>query len=114
MNSPFTGDNDRLQGQLQSLRATVTAIAKENQGDCHGLLLLLRTLESLHREIRSGLFEPSLPDTRQSLYGLLREIEETGGWPYIERMKLQFLLGKLLESETTRSEDLPARGEGEK
>jgi hypothetical protein len=45
------------------------------------------------------MFEPSLPNTRKDLYGLLRDIEETGGWPYIERMKLQMLMEKLLISE---------------
>lgn len=81
MNNPFPRDNDKLQHQLQSLVTTVTAIAQEHQSDCNRLLLVLRTLEQLHREIRTGMFEPSLPNTRQALYGLLREIEETGGGP---------------------------------
>jgi hypothetical protein len=42
------------------------------------------------------LFEPSLPDTRNALYQLVRDIEESGGWPYIERMKLQAVLQHLL------------------
>jgi hypothetical protein len=108
MNSPFQGDNSKLQSQLHDLTTTVTAIAQGHQNDCHGLLLLLRTLENLHREIRSGMFEPSLPDTRQALYGLLRDIEETGGWPYIERMKLQILLGKVLSREMAEADDPPA------
>ena len=69
---------------------------------------LLRTLEDLHRRIQEQIFQPSLPDTRKNLYDLLREIEETGGWPYIERMKLQALLAnfcriramRLLKAET--------------
>jgi hypothetical protein len=99
MNSPFSGDKEALQGRLDSLVTTVMAIAREHQGDCDGLLRLLRTLETLHREIRVEMFEPSLPDTRKALYGLLRDMEETGGWPYIERMKLQFLLGQLRSDE---------------
>ena len=99
MNSPLPGDNSQLDSQLNSLVTTVTAIAKERQGDCKGLLMLLRTLENLHRQIREQMFEPSLPNTRKELYGLLRDIEETGGWPYIERMKLQMLIEKLLASE---------------
>ncbi|MGH2413176.1 MAG: hypothetical protein ACRDEA_05710, partial [Microcystaceae cyanobacterium] len=67
------------------------------------LLSVLRTLEHLHREIQEKLFEPSLPDTRNALYQLLREIEETGGWPYIERMKLQVLLSHL-STEVARPE----------
>ncbi|MCA2619985.1 MAG: hypothetical protein EWV49_20885 [Microcystis aeruginosa Ma_QC_Ch_20071001_S25] len=99
MNSPLPGDNSQLDSQLHSLVTTVTAIAQEQQGDCNGLLMLLRTLENLHRQIREQMFEPSLPNTRKDLYGLLRDIEETGGWPYIERMKLQMLMEKLLASE---------------
>jgi hypothetical protein len=99
MNSPLPGDNSQLESQLNSLVTTVTAIAQEHQQDCNGLLLLLRTLENLHRQIREEMFEPSLPNTRKDLYGLLRDIEETGGWPYIERMKLKMLIEKLLTSE---------------
>ncbi|ELS49258.1 MULTISPECIES: hypothetical protein [Microcystis] len=99
MNSRLPGDNSQLDSQLHSLVTTVTAIAEEQQGDCNGLLRLLRTLENLHRQIREQMFEPSLPNTRKDLYGLLRDIEETGGWPYIERMKLQMLMEKLLISE---------------
>jgi hypothetical protein len=101
MNSPLPGDNSPLQDQLNSLVIAVTAIAQKQQGDCNGLLLLLRTLENLHRQIREEMFEPSLPNTRKDLYGLLRDIEETGGWPYIERMKLQMLIEKLLASEVS-------------
>jgi len=82
MNSRLPGDNSQLDSQLDSLVTTVTAIAQEQQGDCNGLLMLLRTLENF-----------------KDLYGLLRDIEETGGWPYIERMKLQMLMEKLLASE---------------
>ena len=56
------------------------------------LLELLRTIEALHREIRDDLFQQSLPDNRQALYALVRDIEAKGGWPYIHRMKLQTLL----------------------
>jgi hypothetical protein len=107
MNSPLPGDNSQLQSQLDSLVNTVTAIAREHQQDCNGLLLLLRTLENLHRQIREEMFEPSLPNTRKDLYGLLRDIEETGGWPYIERMKLQMLIEKLLANEIGAIESPP-------
>jgi hypothetical protein len=58
-------------------------------------LALLRTLESLHQEIRESVFQASLPDSRQALYALLKDMEATGGWPYIHRMKLQSFLEKL-------------------
>jgi hypothetical protein len=41
------------------------------------------------------MFQVSLPDNRQALYALLKDIESQGGWPYIERMKLQSLLANL-------------------
>lgn len=95
MTSPFPEENDPLQGHLDSLAIRIREIARDYQGDCHGLLRILRTIEASHQEIRVELFEPSLPDTRRDLYGLLRDIEESGGWPYIERMKLRSLLGKV-------------------
>ncbi|MEA5532412.1 hypothetical protein VB691_00140 [Crocosphaera sp. XPORK-15E] len=70
----------------------VETVAEQCDGDSQALLDLLRTLETLHREIRSNLFEPSLPNTRNALYEFLKEIDESGGWPYIERMKLQAFL----------------------
>lgn len=91
-------DSSELEKSLQEISTTIWAIAKRCEGDNHCLLILLRSLEGLHREIREGLFEPSLPNTRNALSNLLREIEESGGWPYIERMRLQALL-KNLESE---------------
>ncbi|MGL5084006.1 MAG: hypothetical protein ACRC8A_21175 [Microcoleaceae cyanobacterium] len=66
-------------------------------GDPLALLALLRTLESLHQEIRDSLFQETLPDNRQALYHLLREIESQGGWPYIPRMSLRSLQEKILD-----------------
>ena len=56
-------------------------------------------LEQLHHEIQQGYFQSALPDSRQSLYALLRDIEENGGWPYIQRWKLQELFANLGEVE---------------
>lgn len=81
-----------LSKNLQEIVAMVHSVASDCRGDTQNLLSLLRTLESLHRQIRSDLFEPSLPNTRNQLYDILKDIEETGGWPYIERMKLQKFL----------------------
>ncbi len=83
----------KLQSELQSISETVRVLAESCQGDSLLLLALLRTLEGLHREIRDGLFQASLPDNRQQLYNLLKTIEAEGGWPYVQRMKLRSLLG---------------------
>lgn len=74
-------------------------IAEIDRGDPIALLQLLRTLEQLHREIQQGYFQSALPDSRQALYALLRDIEENGGWPYIQRWKLQALFANLSETE---------------
>ncbi len=97
-------DSQQLEVELQSLSATILALANSHQGDIRGLLALLRALEQAHRQIRENLFQPSLPDNRQNLYALLRDIEESGGWPYVERMKLRSLLENLSHSEFSNSE----------
>ena len=89
---------DSLASRLEDLKTTVKAIAKDTQSDYKELLTLLRVLEALHREVRTGYFEPALPNTRKQLYALLREMEEQGGWPYIERGKLQAMVS-LMELE---------------
>jgi hypothetical protein len=81
--------------RLQAIADAVQALARDYQGECLKLLALLRLLEGLHQQIRDGAFQDSLPDTRQSLHNLLRDIEASGGWPYIYRMKLQALLKNL-------------------
>lgn len=80
------------QAELQAIADAVGALATRCEGDSLALLALLRTLERLHREIREGVFQVSLPDNRQALYALLKDIEEEGGWPYIDRMRLRSLL----------------------
>jgi hypothetical protein len=69
--------------------------AKELEGNSIELLSLLRLLEALHRQIRTELFESTLPDRRNDLYSLVRDIADSGGWPYIERMRLERLLVNL-------------------
>lgn len=85
----------QLEFKLQSIATAVRALAGSYQQDSQALLALLRQLEQLHREIRDGMFQASLPDNRQALYALLKDIESEGGWPYIERMKLQGFLANL-------------------
>ena len=90
---------------LQEILGKTWSIAEKKQQDILFLLSVLRSLEFIHRQIRTELFEPSLPETRNDLYQLVKDIEEKGGWPYIERMKLQKLLQNLQldEIESTKS-----------
>ncbi len=89
-------DLRHLEVKLQAITADICAIANSYQGNSLALLALLRGLEQVHREIQETLFQASLPDNRQELYALLKDIEEAGGWPYIERMRLRSLLENLL------------------
>ena len=90
--------NQNLSPELQALIASTEALAESCQDDHDRLLELLRVLESLHRRIRIDYFEPSLPNTRRGLHELLKDIEESGGWPYIERGKLTHFIRNLQES----------------
>ncbi|ACK65212.1 hypothetical protein PCC8801_1142 [Rippkaea orientalis PCC 8801] len=103
-------EDSPLSERLQEIVTVVQSIAFDCNGDTQNLLSLLRTLESLHRQIRCELFEPSLPDTRNTLYELLKDMEETGGWPYIERMKLQKLLENVSTQATPHNEPSEATG----
>jgi hypothetical protein len=86
-----------LSYELKGISAAVNDVAQNCQGDIIALLALLRHLEELHKEIRDGVFQENLPDNRQRLYSLLKDIESEGGWPYIARMRLQALLVNLSE-----------------
>ncbi len=88
-----------LESELEEIVNLVSTIANKCGEDSDRLLLLLRTLEGLHRHICVEQFEPSLPNTRKDLYALLRDIEEGGGWPYIERGKLQTLVKWLAQED---------------
>ncbi|TAF12184.1 MAG: hypothetical protein EAZ77_00345 [Nostocales cyanobacterium] len=84
-----------LSTKLPAIAATVQDAVQACHGDVTALLTLLRQLEKLHKEIRDGIFQDCLPDNRQRLYALLKDIESEGGWPYIERMRLQAFLVNL-------------------
>ena len=84
---------------LTEISDRIQELADRDQADPIALLRLLRTLEQLHREIQQGYFQAALPNSRQALYTLLRDIEENGGWPYVQRWKLQALLANLPEAE---------------
>ncbi|MCL2924741.1 MAG: hypothetical protein MGF17_08970 [Trichodesmium sp. MAG_R04] len=82
----------KLHSDLQLLVESVKSIAQNHQDDPIAILAILRTLESLHQELREGSFQKALPDNRQLLYDLLKDIEAKGGWPYIPRLRLCYLL----------------------
>ena len=88
-----------IESKIQDIATDIQALAQSCQGDSLALLALLRCLEALHRKIREGVFQESLPDSRHGFHDLLKDIESEGGWPYIERMKLQTLLNYWLVEE---------------
>ncbi|HEY9881802.1 MAG TPA: hypothetical protein V6D29_25350 [Leptolyngbyaceae cyanobacterium] len=97
--------NGTLPEDLKEIARLIEKAALGRRQDSLELLALLRLLEYLHREIRDSLFRDALPENRQQLYALLRDIEMNGGWPYIHRMKLRSLLEHmLLEEESPVSE----------
>ncbi len=99
MNRASSLQPGQFQLELQSIATAVRALAGSCQEDSLALLALLRQLETLHREIREEMFQAALPNNRQALYAFLKDMESEGGWPYIERMKLQSFLTHL-QSET--------------
>ncbi len=88
---------ENLSPDLQALARAIEATALSRRGDSLALLDLLRLLEHLHAYIREEWFQEALPENRQRLYALLRDIEVSGGWPYIQRMRLRSLLANLEE-----------------
>jgi hypothetical protein len=96
----------RLKERLQQFNSIGLQLAVDHQQQTEELLAILRTLEDLHRHIREDFFQPALPQSRHSLYSLLMEIEAHGGWPYIERMRLQDLM-QAMSSESDDSEEPP-------
>ncbi|HEY9647182.1 MAG TPA: hypothetical protein V6C88_12470 [Chroococcidiopsis sp.] len=103
-NSPT---DNQLSTELEAIAALVRHAAQAHQNNSQSLLLLLRLIEALHQEIRDGLFQDSLPDNRQALYSLLKNIEAEGGWPYIHRMRLQDFLIKFLDIPQPEPDDMP-------
>lgn len=95
MNNDKNSELEKISDKLQVIATAVEDAAQTCQGDVIALLALLRQLEKLHREIRDGIFQDSLPDNRQRLYSLLKDIQAEGGWPYIERMQLKAFLVNL-------------------
>jgi hypothetical protein len=94
-NSDDVLSSGQTPASLQTIAEEIWQLAQKHQHDIFFLLSLLRDLEAIHRKIRTQMLETSLPATRNDLYQLVKDIEETGGWPYIERMKLRELLKNL-------------------
>jgi hypothetical protein len=74
-----------LSNQLQSLQQ----LTQELIGNPEALLEVLRQIEQLHRTVQDGAFRGSLPTDRSQLFGLLQNMERSGGWPYIPRLQLR-------------------------
>ncbi|BAY62715.1 hypothetical protein NIES22_27900 [Calothrix brevissima NIES-22] len=101
MNNHRSLDTEKLASKLETITTTVYDAVESCQGNSIAILALLRQLEQLHREIRDGAFQETLPENRRQLYSLLKDIEAEGGWPYIERMKLQAFLANLQPEDST-------------
>lgn len=97
-------EQNTVKEELQKLTEKIKQLAEESKEDIFSILLILQELESLHRYIRTEMFEPNLPDTRHRLYLLMKHLEEVGGWPYIERMRIRNLCTNLLVDPETSSE----------
>ncbi len=91
---------------LQDVAKDICALAAKNQNDSLFLLSLLRDLEQIHRQIRVSFFEKALPQTRNDLYQFVKDIEEKGGWPYIERMRLKDLLQNIEQNQDNSSKEV--------
>jgi len=111
MNSDRDVELGHLQPEMQAIANAIGTLAEQCQGNSLALLSLLRMLEQVHRQIREGVFQESLPDNRQALYALLKDIEEEGGWPYIDRILLRSLLTRLSESPLPNQDDPAAQTE---
>lgn len=92
MNESQNLESQHVTAKLAEIQGEILALAQNHRGEALGLLSILRSLEAVHSQIREELFLAALPDNRHDLAYLLRDIEETGGWPYIERMRLRALL----------------------
>jgi small-conductance mechanosensitive channel len=87
--------NPDQQNRLDSLLNQVEKLADELGEQPEALLALLRQLEQLHRTIQDGPFRGSLPADRNHLFNLLRQMEQSGGWPYIPRLQLRTFMDLL-------------------
>ncbi len=90
--SPSSTDLAAVDSEVAPFIDGLTRVASSHEGDPLALLALLRQLEQLHRTIQDGAFRASLPSERSSLFRLLQDMEQSGGWPYIPRLQLRTFL----------------------
>ena len=84
-----------IQAQLQPMLEQLRALADDQRDQPEALLLFLRELEALHRDVQEGAFRNSLPEDRQQLFSFLQTLERSGGWPYIPRLQLKTFIALL-------------------
>lgn len=97
-------ESKALDAAMEKISHQVLHLAGECEGNHQMLLSLLRSLEKVHREIRESAFLESLPNSRRGLERILKDIEDNGGWPYIERMRIKQLLANLSEDTVINSD----------
>ncbi|MGL4501026.1 MAG: hypothetical protein ACRC78_24850 [Planktothrix sp.] len=114
MDNPTKFDSQAGSNQLEFLAEKVLTLAKTAEGNTLEILAILRILEQLHQNVRESLFQQSLPDNRQKLYHLLRDIESKGGWPYIPRSSIKALIENLQKESPEVSQELGKDGAGDK
>lgn len=100
-------EQNSLEADLELITEMLQTVAGRYEGNSLQLLRILRLLEKLHQDIRDDLFLAALPDNRQALYNLLRDMEAEGGWPYIQRMKLRGLINHSFLSFSQIQEEEP-------
>ena len=81
--------SETIQEKLQPALKTLRELSEQHRDNPESLLLLLRDLEALHRDIQDNAFRASLPEDRQKLFALLKTLERSGGWPSIPRLQLR-------------------------
>ena len=87
--------SETIQEKLQPALKTLRELSEQHRDNPESLLLLLRDLEALHRDIQDNAFRASLPEDRQKLFALLKTLERSGGWPYIPRLQLRTFIDLL-------------------
>ena len=88
-------DVSTVQKRLKPILDSLHAMADEYRREPEVLLLLLREIEALHRDVQDGPFRESLPEDRQRLFRVLKTMEKSGGWPYIPRLQLRTFITML-------------------
>ena len=103
-------NSDRL---LKQTAEDIYVLAEKHRDDSLFLLSLLRDLEQIHRQVRVRYFQAALPETRNDLYRFVKDIEEQGGWPYIERMRLKDLLQNINRNDVVTDSEKKTDGDRE-